>query len=196
MWQLVQRVLAALLLLALSPLIVAVALFIRNDSAGPILYRARRVGLGGREIWIHKFRSMRWDPKGAGPGVTYRDDPRITGAGRFVRRTRLDELPQLWDVARGVMSLVGPRPEAPEFVDLRDARWREVLSVRPGIAGSTQLEYLDEALDLDGADPATTYRTAILPRKLESDLQYVRHRTPLGDVLILLKTARLLLTHG
>jgi lipopolysaccharide/colanic/teichoic acid biosynthesis glycosyltransferase len=128
---------------------------------------------------------------GSGLAITAPIDPRITRLGRHLRRSRLDELPQLWDVVRGSMLLVGPRPEDPSLVDLDDPRWREVLSIPPGITGATQLRFHDEGRWVDTADPLGSYRTRILPLKLKSDLGYVRGRSARGDVRILLESVRL-----
>lgn len=196
-WSIVQRVLALIALVLVSPLLFALAVLIRVDSSGPAVYRGLRVGRGGRLISIHKLRTMRSVPPIAETrGITSHEDPRVTRVGRVLRRTRLDELPQLWDVARGALALVGPRPEAPEFVDLGDDRWREILSVRPGITGPTQLKFLDEASLLVGGDPERTYREYLLPRKVESDRQYVRTRSIRGDLEILAATARSALRRG
>ena len=185
-WVLTQRVMALLLLVVLAPLEALIAAAVVLDSGRPALHLGPRMGLQGRRITIHKFRTMR-DGLG-GPDVTGRDDVRVTRIGRILRRTRLDELPQLWDVARGVMLLVGPRPEAPAFVDIANPAWREILSVRPGITGPTQLRFLDEAQLLRGADPSRIYRESVLPMKMAADLAYVHSRSWLGDIRIMLET--------
>src|SRR3954464_1495825 len=177
----VGRVIAGVGLVLLGPLIGALALAVRLTSAGPAFHRARRVGPHG-EFTLHKLRTMRSGSSMAGPGVTAAGDARVTSLGRFLRRTKLDELPQLWDVVRGEMALVGPRPEDPRYVDRADALHRVVFAARPGITGPTALEYRDEearlaaaALDrarADGRDQATeididgAYRETILPAKL------------------------------
>jgi len=123
---------AGLGLLLLSPLLLAVAVWIKLDSRGPVMFRQERVGRFGAPFRIHKFRTMRVDAPRLGPQITIGDDARITRSGRWLRATKVDELPQLWDVLRGAMSLVGPRPEVPRYVALYPAELRElVLSVRP-----------------------------------------------------------------
>jgi lipopolysaccharide/colanic/teichoic acid biosynthesis glycosyltransferase len=176
------------LLLLLAPLVAALALLVVTSSRGPALHRAARVGRGGHEFTMYKFRTMRAGAASAGPAITGRDDPRITSFGRALRSTRLDELPQLWNVLRGDMSLVGPRPEDPRFVANYSPADLEVLSVRPGITGSTQLAHRDEEQRLPADDPEAAYVRDILPRKIAMDLAYVRGRSFVGDVLILIRT--------
>ena len=180
-------------LLVLSPLLLFLAIWIKVDSPGPILYRGKRVGQNGRPFLMHKFRTMVLGAESKGPAVTYRDDPRITKAGRFLRRTKLDELPQLLNVLKGEMSLVGPRPEDPSYVELYTSEQRQVLSVKPGITGATQLEYRDEASMLEGGSVDEEYVTRIMPKKLKLDLEYVRTRSLLLDLKILWRTATTLL---
>jgi lipopolysaccharide/colanic/teichoic acid biosynthesis glycosyltransferase len=142
---------------------------------------------------MYKFRTMVQGAERRGPAVTYRDDPRITKAGRFLRRTKLDELPQLLNVLKGEMSLVGPRPEDPSYVALYTPEQRRVLSVKPGITGSTQLEYRDEASMLHGESVDEEYVTRIMPKKLTLDLEYVRTRSLMLDLKIIWRTAATLL---
>ena len=164
-----------------------VALAIKLDSPGPVFYRQVRVGLRGREFRIHKFRTMAHDPGDRGPQLTVGLDARITRAGAFLRRTKLDELAQLFDVFEGTMSLVGPRPEVPRYVALYPAALREkVLSVRPGITDFASIEYRDESTLLArSADPERTYRELILPTKLALQARYV-DRSGLGTDLVLI----------
>ena len=180
-------------LILLSPLLLFLALWVKLDSPGPILYRGKRVGLDGRPFFMYKFRTMVQGAERRGPAVTYRDDPRITRAGRFLRRTKLDELPQLLNVLKGEMSLVGPRPEDPSYVELYTPEQRQVLSVKPGITGPTQLEYRDEASMLHGESVDEEYVTRIMPKKLKLDLEYVRNRSLMLDLKILWRTATTLL---
>jgi lipopolysaccharide/colanic/teichoic acid biosynthesis glycosyltransferase len=187
---LVQRVIAALGLVATSPLLVAIAVWLRIDSAGPILFRARRIGQAGRPFTAWKFRTMAWRPRNGGPAISADADTRVTRAGRVLRRTRADELPQLWNVVRGEMRIVGPRPEDPRFLDGADEDQRAILGERPGITGLAQLVFADEARLL-GDDPETAYRSIVLPRKILVDLAYVRHRSTLLDLRILTATALL-----
>jgi lipopolysaccharide/colanic/teichoic acid biosynthesis glycosyltransferase len=180
-------------LLLLSPLLLVLAVWIKLDSPGPVLYRGQRVGKDGRPFHMFKFRTMVEGAERRGPAVTYRDDPRITRAGRFLRRTKLDELPQLLNVLKGEMSLVGPRPEDPSYAAFYTPEQRQVLSVKPGITGPTQLEYRDEAFMLDGEAVDEDYVTRILPEKLNLDLEYVRTRSLMLDLKILWRTATTLL---
>ena len=185
----------ALVLLALpSVLVVAalVALAVFIDSPGPVLYRSRRIGRGGRAFDMLKFRTMVRD--GLGPPLSARDDERYTPLGRTLARSRLDELPQLWNVLRGDMRLVGPRPELEEFVRDFPAEYERILSVPPGLTGPAQVEYAweGEVLALAQAvDRARVYRESILPYKLAIDLRYAERHTVLGDVRLLLLTVAL-----
>jgi lipopolysaccharide/colanic/teichoic acid biosynthesis glycosyltransferase len=181
-------------LLLLSPLLLLLALWIKLDSRGPVLYRGKRVGKDGRPFVMYKFRTMVLGAERTGPAVTYKDDPRITKAGRFLRRTKLDELPQFFNVLRGQMSLVGPRPEDPSYVAFYTPEQRLVLSVKPGITGRTQLQYRDEASLLDGEGVDEEYVTRLMPQKLKLDLEYVRTRSLLLDLRILWQTATTLLS--
>ena len=184
---------SALGLVLLGPLMLILSVWIRLDSRGPVLYRGERVGKDGRPFQMYKFRTMVLEADSIGPAVTYRDDPRITRAGKFLRRTKLDELPQLINVLKGEMSLVGPRPEDPSYVAHYDAQQREVLRVKPGITGLTQLEYRDEASMLEGAGTDEKYLSWIMPEKLKLDLHYVQNRSLALDVKILWQTAITLL---
>lgn len=181
---------AALGLLLCAPLFALAALAIKLDSPGPVFFRQVRVGRHGRPFRIHKFRSMRArQPAGARP-ITVGGDPRITRVGGVLRRWKLDELPQLIDVLAGSMSLVGPRPEVPEYVALypEDLR-RVVLSVRPGITDPASIRFRDEnALLAGAADPEACYRERILPEKLRLQAEYVRGRSFAGDLRILFQT--------
>ena len=197
------RLIGAVGLLLLSPLIVALAIAVRMTSPGPAFHRARRVGPKG-DFTLHKLRSMREGAAAAGPGVTIAGDPRVTPLGRVLRRTKLDELPQLWDVVRGEMALVGPRPEDPRYVDRADPLHRMVFSALPGITGPTALAYRDEetilataALEMahaagrdlaDDADLDRAYREIVLPAKLAMDADYLRSRSTRGDLAILGRT--------
>ena len=185
---------SALGLLLLSPLMLILGIWIILDSRGPVFYRGERVGKDGRPFRMYKFRTMVVEADLVGPAITYRDDPRITNLGRFLRGTKLDELPQLINVLRGEMSLVGPRPEDPAFVAHYDAEQREVLRVKPGITGPTQLAYRDEASMLEGTSADEVYLTRIMPEKLELDLHYLQNSSLALDIRILWQTARTLLS--
>ncbi len=182
-------------LLTLSlPVQAVVAIAVRTDSAGPALHRAVRTGRYGKPFTIFKFRTMVVDAAGRGPMVTGAGDPRVTRAGRLLRKTKLDELPQLWNVVRGDMSLVGPRPEDPRVTALYSPEQIPVLSIRPGITGVSQLAFRHEARLLGTKDPESAYVREILPRKLSLDLDYVRQRSLRTDTGILLRTLRALIS--
>ena len=183
---------ATLALLLLSPLLLGVALWIKLDSAGPVFFRQERVGRHGVPFRIHKFRSMRMGA--AGLQLTVGDDPRITRAGRWLRHTRLDELPQLIDVLKGDMSLVGPRPEVPRYVAHYPPALRErALAVRPGITDPASLAHLDEAALLAAAaDPEREYIEHILPAKLQAAADYAERASLATDLAVLWRTVRVL----
>jgi lipopolysaccharide/colanic/teichoic acid biosynthesis glycosyltransferase len=184
---------AAAGLLLLAPLLAGVALWIRLDSPGPVFFRQERVGRHGRPFCIHKFRTMVHGA--AGPALTVGADARITRAGRFLRRTRLDELPQLIDVLQGTMSLVGPRPEVPRYVALYPPELKaRALAVRPGITDPASLAFIDEAERLArAADPEREYVEHILPLKLQAAADYAEHATLWTDLQVLGRTLRALL---
>lgn len=185
-------VVSALLLLLSSPLMLALALLVKLSSPGPVFFRQQRVGRQGRLFWLYKFRSMR--VAGAGPLITSAGDRRITPVGAVLRKWKLDELPQLFNVLRGDMSLVGPRPEVLRYVQRYTEEQRQVLSVRPGITGLSQLAYHNEEELLAGQEDAEDYYLRVLlPAKLALDLEYIRQRTLRSDLQILWQTLRLLL---
>lgn len=163
------------------------ALLIFLDSPGSVFYPSVRVGREGRTFKMFKFRKMRRTAQG-GP-LTMSDDERFTPIGRFLAMTKLDELPQLWNVIKGDMRLVGPRPEVPEFVARYREEYEEVLTVLPGITGPAAVEYASEShlLSLQH-DPLRFYEDAIMPHKIQIDLDYIRTRTLRGDLRILLQT--------
>jgi lipopolysaccharide/colanic/teichoic acid biosynthesis glycosyltransferase len=180
--------LAFLALLLLSPVLTAVALAVWLDSGSPIFFRQERVGLRFRRFRIVKFRTMRVHTGGL--PVTAACDERVTRAGRLLRLTKLDELPQFWNVLRGDMSLVGPRPEVPEFVELFRERYRTILTVRPGVTdlASIRFRHEEEILSSSG-EPLREYAERILPAKLDLAEDYVKTRTVGGDLCILFRTA-------
>jgi lipopolysaccharide/colanic/teichoic acid biosynthesis glycosyltransferase len=180
-------VVSAMALLLLSVFIAAIALAIKLESRGPVFYRCRRVGPGGRELWMLKFRKM--PAVTEGPALTVPDDARFTRIGRHLARTKLDEIPQLWNVLTGSMSLVGPRPEDPSFVELFPADYDEILRVRPGITGLTQLAFAHEGKILDSRDRVGDYVRRLLPQKIQIDRFYVVKRSTLMDLRILAWTA-------
>ena len=181
---------SAIGLLLLAPLFLVIAVAIRMDSPGPVFFRQTRVGLHGRHFRITKFRSMRVDE--AGPSVSTAVDPRITRVGRILRRTKVDELPQLVDVLRGDMSLVGPRPEVPHYVAHWPADLRPIiLSVRPGITDPATV-YLRSEADIlaHSPDPERTYVEEFLPLKAQAYVIYVHTRSFMGDLRTVLATLR------
>ena len=187
-------VVAAFALVLLSPLLLAIALAVRLDSRGPALYRQTRVGRHGVPFRIHKFRTMRDGAEGL--LLTLPGDLRVTRVGAWLRRTRLDELPQLIDVLQGTMSLVGPRPDVPRYVAQYPAALRDrVLAVRPGITDPASLAHLNEAALLArAADPEREYIEHILPLKLQHAADYAEHATLATDLAVLWRTLRALLT--
>ena len=173
-------------LLLVSPVLAVAALAVLVASGPPVLYRQVRVGRDFRRFRIVKLRTMR-DARGT--RVTVGKDPRITRVGAVLRRTKIDELPQLWNVLRGDMSLVGPRPEVPAYVERFREDYEIVLAVRPGITDEASLRYRQEADVLAAAeDPETAYVEQVLPDKLSLAREYVAHRSFLGDLSILART--------
>jgi lipopolysaccharide/colanic/teichoic acid biosynthesis glycosyltransferase len=177
---------AGLALVVLLPALLLIALVIVLDSRGPVFYRATRVGFRGRPLRMLKFRKMRADAKGA--GLTVADDARLTRFGAWLARTKLDELPQLWHVLRGEMSLVGPRPECPTFACHYPRDYDLILSVRPGITGYTQIAFAREASILDPRDPAGHYSSGLLPQKVALDELYAGRLSLRRDMRILIAT--------
>ena len=194
--RLLDSALAGVALVLALPVCLAIGIAIRLDSPGPVLHRAARVGLAGRSFTLYKFRTMVDGAAALGPGVTAAGDPRVTRVGRFLRRTKLDELPQLWNVLRGDMRLVGPRPEDPRYVALYEPHQLLVLSVCPGITGPSQLAFFDEEQLLAEADAEAVYIRDILPRKLALDLDYARRHTLRQDLRILAQTLLVTLRHA
>jgi lipopolysaccharide/colanic/teichoic acid biosynthesis glycosyltransferase len=179
--------LAATLLLALALPILVLAVAVRLESPGPAVYRSRRVGAGGRVFTMLKFRKM---PDGAGGSLlTAPEDGRFTRLGHFLARTKLDELPQLWNVVRGDMSLVGPRPEDPHFVERVGDELEPVLRVRPGITGLSQIAFARESEILDPENRESDYVGRILPQKVHLDTMYVERRSTRLNLRILTWTA-------
>lgn len=185
--RLVDVVLSATLLLLLLPLMAVVALVVKMESRGPVLYRCARLGSRFRPLEILKFRKMA--EGAAGPALTAPDDPRFTRCGRWLAATKLDELPQLWNVLKGDMSLVGPRPEDPQFVAMHQAEYETILAVRPGITGLSQLAFAREAAILDSQDRVAGYVDRLLPAKVQIDVFYVQRRSLAMDIRILVWTA-------
>ncbi len=190
---LTQRLLDLSITVVFLPLIallaIAIAIAVYLDSPGSVIFRVPRVGRDGRMFQMLKFRKMRQDAAG-GP-LTLVDDERYTPIGRFLARTRLDELPQVWNVLRGEMRLVGPRPEVAPFVSEFADQYSEITRVTPGMTGPAQLRFLHEQDVLSCEDPVSAYRAEILPQKILIDIHYARHRSVGGDLRILGQTALL-----
>jgi lipopolysaccharide/colanic/teichoic acid biosynthesis glycosyltransferase len=178
-------------LVLLSPVLLAAALAVRLSSPGPVLFRQERIGLAGRPFQILKFRTMRVDAERHGGQLTVGADPRVTAVGRFLRAWKLDELPQLLNVVRGEMALVGPRPEVPRYVALYTPEQRRVLGVRPGITDPASVAFRSESDMLAvHPEPERLYVEAIMPEKLRLNLAYLDRRTLLSDLGIIVDTLK------
>lgn len=177
-------------LLLLAPIFLFLAFWIKMDSTGPIFFRQERVGKSGNLFWIFKFRTMVFNAESLGAKVTVGQDPRITRGGEFLRKYKLDELPQLINILKGEMSLVGPRPEVPEYVAYWPAdMYKLILSVPPGITDYASIEFRNEnELLVGAANPVETYVREIMPIKLEYYERYVRERSILLDFWLVLRT--------
>ena len=185
--RLFDMVCAALGLLVLSPVLLVCALLVGLTSPGGVLFRQERVGKDGVPFTIYKFRSMRKD--NAGLKISTSGDSRITPVGRVLRKAKLDELPQLWNVLKGDMSFVGPRPEVREYTDLYTPEQRQVLLVRPGITGLASIRYRNENDLLSAsADPNRTYIEEVIPAKLALDLEYIPRACVSYDIKLILET--------
>jgi lipopolysaccharide/colanic/teichoic acid biosynthesis glycosyltransferase len=171
-----------------SPILLAAAIAVKLETRGSAFYSGNRVGKDAQTFRIFKLRTMQPGADQQGPAVTAADDPRITSVGRFLRRTKIDELPQLLNVLKGEMSLVGPRPEHPEYVARYTPDQRRVLAVRPGMTGPAALAFFDEEEQLRGADPEAAYLARVMPQKLAADLEYVEGTSVRGDLRILGRT--------
>jgi len=185
-------------LLLLMPVYLPIAIWVRLDSPGPVFFRQVRVGQFGNPFRIFKFRTMYADAEARGRMITVGDDPRITRAGRFLRKFKLDELPQLFNVVKGEMSLVGPRPEVPRYVKFYPEEIRtQVLSIRPGITDIASILYKNENIVLAGAaDPEATYVNVVLPEKLKHYVRYVSERSLWLDFKIVMMTLREIFRRG
>ena len=189
MRQIADSFVCAVALVLLSPLLALIAIAVIVDSGTPVFFSHTRVGRGGRPFRLIKFRTMRSGK--SGPSITVGGDARVTRVGRILRKFKLDELPQLWNVVRGEMSLVGPRPEVPEFVDMKNPIWRSVLIVRPGITDPASIAYRNEEQVLaNSSDPIRFYRETVLPAKLALNLAYIEQRSAWRDMQIIFQTAR------
>lgn len=174
-------------LVVLAPILLLIAVAVKSTSRGSVLYRQARVGRRGRLFELLKFRSMRVGEPG--PEITATGDSRVTGIGRTLRRTKLDELPGLWNVVKGDLALVGPRPEVPAFVDLEDPAWQRVLSVRPGLTDPVTVTLRnEEELLASVEDPVGLYKQVLRPYKLAEYERYLSGRTAWSDVVVLWQT--------
>lgn len=182
--------LSSLALAVLSPVFLVLALLIRKDG-GPVLFRQERVGQGGKVFRVLKFRSMIPGGDRMGAQVTAKNDGRITAIGRFLRKTKLDELPELWNVIRGELALVGPRPEARRYVDMKDPLWQKVLEARPGITDPVTLKLRneEELLARVEGSPEEFYLKVLQPLKLKGYIEYLENRSLWADIRILWKSA-------
>jgi lipopolysaccharide/colanic/teichoic acid biosynthesis glycosyltransferase len=176
-------------LICLLPLMLLVAVLIKLDSSGPVFFRQERIGRGFRPFQILKFRTMIDNAQTKGRLITLAQDPRITRIGRILRRTKIDELPQLINVLKGEMSLVGPRPEVPQYVELFRQDYEEILKMRPGITDLASIKYRDEAAVLGQSEnPQEEYVTRVLPDKINLGKEYIRRSSVFFDLTLMFKT--------
>lgn len=175
-------------LLVGAPVIAALAIAVKCSSPGPVLHRAVRVGRSDVDFTLYKFRSMRPNAATTGPAVTASGDPRITKVGALLRRTKLDELPQLWNVVRGDMSLVGPRPEDRRYVDTYTPEQRRILAFRPGITSPASVTYRDEEAILAAADDLDAAYAKVMDDKIRIDLAYFEQASIVGDLRWIART--------
>jgi lipopolysaccharide/colanic/teichoic acid biosynthesis glycosyltransferase len=176
-------------LLLLSPLFGVIAVLIKFDSPGPVFFKQERIGRGFRPFFIYKFRTMVEDAARQGGSITIGNDPRITRFGRFLRKSKLDELPQLFNILRGEMSFVGPRPEVREYVERFRQDYEEILTLRPGVTDLASLKYPDEAQVLARArNPEQEYLETVLPDKINLARQYVARASFIFDLYLIVKT--------
>ena len=185
------------MLLLAAPFMILIAVAIRCDSPGPAVFAQRRLGLGGKPFLMHKFRTLK-DGENETETVAPAGDSRVTRVGRWLRRCRLNELPQLFDVLVGRMALVGPRPEVPANLKAAEPQELErVLSVRPGLTGPTQLAFIaEDELLAEVSDPVATYQQVIVPAKIRYDLAWLADRSLLGDWCVLLRTPLVLFSRS
>ena len=180
---------AATGLVLIFPVFVVIGILIKVDSRGPVFFRQERMGKGFRPFLIYKFRTMVEDAASRGAAITVGADPRITRVGRFLRQTKIDELPQLINVLVGEMSLVGPRPEVAHYVEMFRNDYEEILQVRPGITDLASLKYQNESEWLSRFDhPECEYVTHVLPEKIKLAKKYVQRTSMSGDIVLILKT--------
>jgi lipopolysaccharide/colanic/teichoic acid biosynthesis glycosyltransferase len=176
-------------LILLLPALLMIGLAVAVGSPGGVFFRQQRVGKDGREFRLLKFRTMRPGSEAQGQITVGERDPRITGIGHFLRRTKLDELPQLINILKGEMSVIGPRPEVPRYVALYTTEQRKVLSVRPGLSSLASIAYINENEVLGrSSDPERTYIEEVMPAKLDLDLKYVREQSVALDIKVIVGT--------
>lgn len=176
-------------LLFLLPLFFAIAIFVKLDSPGPVFFKQKRIGKNFKPFLLYKFRSMQIDASKKGPNITAGGDPRITKIGRFLRKTKIDELPQLFNVLKGDMSVVGPRPEVERYVELFRNDYERVLTVKPGITDYATIEFRDEEGVLKKyGDPETGYIKEVLPLKVELYKKYLRDKSLFTDLKLIFLT--------
>jgi len=182
-------VVAVLGLVLLAPLLLMVSLLIRLDSPGPVFYKGERIGKGGQPFRMYKFRSMVTNADRMGPALTHSGDPRITRVGRILRKWKIDEFPQLLNILRGEMSVVGPRPESPGYLRHYTPEQRRVLQVKPGMTGLTQVRYRHEETLLGRCtSPEEDYIKKIMPQKLALDLEYLENQSLFLDIVLIMQT--------
>ncbi|WP_317852233.1 sugar transferase [Paraclostridium sp. AKS81] len=180
-------------LVILSPILLLIAIFIKIDSKGPVFFKQQRVGKNKKVFEIYKFRTMVTDAEKIGKQITIGNDSRITNVGKFIRKCKLDELPQLLNVLRGEMSLVGPRPEVPRYVDLYDEYQEQILLVKPGITDYASIEFRNENEILGGSiNPEKTYISEVMPVKIDLNLKYIKKISLIEDIHLILKTISVL----
>jgi lipopolysaccharide/colanic/teichoic acid biosynthesis glycosyltransferase len=190
MRRLVDILVSATLLILMCPLFLAIAIAIRLDTSGNFIYRGLRVGKDGRRFQMLKFRSMIANADRNGPSISSVADDRITRVGQFLRASKLDEFPQFWNVLKGDMTLIGPRPEAPEIVDRYTSDQRRVLSAKPGLTGPSQISCaVDKSMAVSGGENAEDfYVHNVLGRRLAMDAEYIQNRTAWNDIALVGRT--------
>jgi len=178
-------------LVFLAPFLILITIIIKADSKGPVFYIQKRVGKGNKDFRLFKFRSMRIDSDISGLLTVGNKDPRITSSGYYLRKYKLDEIPQLYNVLKGEMSFVGPRPEVRKYVELYNEYQMKVLEVKPGITDLASIKYRNEnELLADSDDPEGLYTNEIMPDKIEINLEYISDRSLLKDIRIIIKTLK------
>jgi len=178
-------------LIILSPIFLLIFVLVKTDSKGPVIYKQTRVGKDGKDFSVLKFRSMKQDSESKGLLTVGGKDPRITKTGYFIRKYKLDELPQIINVLKGEMSFVGPRPEVRKYVLLYDEVQKKVLNVKPGITDVASIKYRNENELLEGSDdPESFYIKEIMPVKLKMNLEYINDRSFFKDIKVILNTLK------